>query len=1126
MGKNKTPIISNLREDCATFYTFSSAIEDIGLNINEGNNKVVLSHYVTLNLPELTLNEGIDSKLNLGNIIQDATIIDKVSTLGNKAWLSNNIQNYVLNFETVLRNQGTYDYSLSNTVTERVFWKWLQKTGVLKLEEDIASDGKVYYHENWNNTESINNTVIKGFGQITSSSQSSNIYNINQETYIMIPSSYGQMKYLMKEVYDNNYIKNYTYKKTNIENHLEGFDTEPTNNTYPYFDDPSMGTYTPRMNENEYDCVQIDFDINDISKYLDPSMGGEIKSYDDLAITKYSLSSTYDFNAILVYYTIFDSAGNGVATNLFGMMVLNSPNTSNIIPSYHKKKSADKSFGSSYSFRINIQTASIYDDTTDDIIDYSTAEASTLTDFNGVISNLNTAIEILKNNAAVTSNMYTNNQSMKMLISNNVSKINSLETSVNDLMHGNVRDINANVIDTDTLFTGNIIIDDPINILKVENDVSTNLGTISEDSFRYINAVIDNLLEVPNIKVGTITCPSTGFSINTPGGVTGIRMDINGNVYLNTLSSEFEKIWCKLPLNLDPSTAEYITDEEIESAIGGMRVGYVKNSDGNEKLSITDSSLGGKLNTALISKDGKSIDINSLSMMLLQYVKYLRQNVVVGSVAREIKSPDDTNRIYIDNNGGGYVQIGQENADVILTTKNKDNYSYRTAKSLINEYGTYTMKVGYGGSESNVVITNNSTNATDIVITRDNYTQHIPNVSATKNGLMLISDKIKLDRLSLKHVIDISYSDLLSQVNGQNLEPCMYYRIIDYNTLVNDANTDYTTANNQFDIIVRATSIYSLSETAYATQHTKEINDYFFNSNLGAWEIKYTIFNDRYAWASQNGKGVIYYMKDEFGNEAPYDFKNIKFKGDTIWKYSELEINPDAYYYTFTSDVYDDSLDTTILGKTNGVMNNIVRCDLTVTSNIKQNIFIGTNIYNNTLDYSAYNNIILSNCNNNNIGAYSSYNILYDGCYNNTLQNDTSYNTLLGYCQHNTIKNLSHYTTLGSNCTHITIGEDNGYFKCGNYCSSITVGNNNSYVNIGDENQAQDYARNIHIGDRDYMVNIKSSVPSSINNRMQNINVGNNIIGTILNRKNLIVDEIGNEHTITFEHSSSYTILI
>ena len=55
---------------------------------------------------------------------------------------------------------------------------------------------------------------------------------------------------------------------------------------------------------------------------------------------------------------------------------------------------------------------------------------------------------------------------------------------------------------------------------------------------------------------------------------------------------------------------------------------------------------------------------------------------------------------------------------------------------------------------------------------------------------------------------------------------------------------------------------------------------YFNDCKLNSWELKYCFSNDtnRFDWAdSQNGKGVIYYMKDEWGNECPYDFKNIKF---------------------------------------------------------------------------------------------------------------------------------------------------------------------------------------------------------------------------------------------------------
>lgn len=54
--------------------------------------------------------------------------------------------------------------------------------------------------------------------------------------------------------------------------------------------------------------------------------------------------------------------------------------------------------------------------------------------------------------------------------------------------------------------------------------------------------------------------------------------------------------------------------------------------------------------------------------------------------------------------------------------------------------------------------------------------------------------------------------------------------------------------------------------------------------NMNAWELKYCLDNDKalFDWADTNGKGVIYYMKDEYGNEAPYDFKNVQFKRYTV----------------------------------------------------------------------------------------------------------------------------------------------------------------------------------------------------------------------------------------------------
>ena len=52
-------------------------------------------------------------------------------------------------------------------------------------------------------------------------------------------------------------------------------------------------------------------------------------------------------------------------------------------------------------------------------------------------------------------------------------------------------------------------------------------------------------------------------------------------------------------------------------------------------------------------------------------------------------------------------------------------------------------------------------------------------------------------------------------------------------------------------------------------------------ANVPAWKLKYSLDNDitKYAWADEtNGKGVIYWLKDEHNNECHYDFKNIQFK--------------------------------------------------------------------------------------------------------------------------------------------------------------------------------------------------------------------------------------------------------
>lgn len=134
-------------------------------------------------------------------------------------------------------------------------------------------------------------------------------------------------------------------------------------------------------------------------------------------------------------------------------------------------------------------------------------------------------------------------------------------------------------------------------------------------------------------------------------------------------------------------------------------------------------------------------------------------------------------------------------------------------------------------------------------------------------------------------ITNVTYQQLVTLKNNSGLIPGNKYRIIDYVTTFGNGTLIYQgmyihlykSAEHQFDIIVTALSENTLSSNAKATIH--EGDTYFANSDLDSWELKYDVNNDttKYSFASATGKGVIYWMKDEFNNECEYDFKNLMY---------------------------------------------------------------------------------------------------------------------------------------------------------------------------------------------------------------------------------------------------------
>ena len=356
--------------------------------------------------------------------------------------------------------------------------------------------------------------------------------------------------------------------------------------------------------------------------------------------------------------------------------------------------------------------------------------------------------------------------------------------------------------------------------------------------------------------------------------------------------------------------------------------------------------------------------------------------------------------------------------------------------------------------------------------------------------------------------VSITYQELKDLRDESQLVPGRQYRITDYMTTTIQSRTRI--AGHQFDIIVTADDVNVLNENARAIQHTTDENDYFLNSDLNAWELKYCLDNERgrFAWIDPNGKGVIYYMKDEWNNECPYDFKNIQF---ARWELSD----PLVYWIEYTSSGSNRLTDSNVSyaygslrkglygfynsGKTfqygyNGRYNYyLYEVEYTKSSsptycytfgNGTDYSMDGSNRDNVIKEYNngnqQLNNIVFlgNDCYNNTFGNYCHDNTFGNSCYNNTFGNSCYFNSFGNYCQSNSFGNSCYDNTFGNYCYDNSFGNScsNNIFgescysntfgdKCynntfGYSCESNSFGNNCGYNILGNDGISNTFGNN------------------------------------------------------------------
>ena len=364
----------------------------------------------------------------------------------------------------------------------------------------------------------------------------------------------------------------------------------------------------------------------------------------------------------------------------------------------------------------------------------------------------------------------------------------------------------------------------------------------------------------------------------------------------------------------------------------------------------------------------------------------------------------------------------------------------------------------------------------------------------------------KARQLTVKEALDqvvpigLTYEELATMRSNGTLTQGQTYRITDFVTTTAASGTQ--SAGHAFDVIVIALSTNLLSEDAFAIAH--ENDTYFQNCKLGGWKLKYCLDNDtnRFAWAdSENGKGVIYWMKDEFGNECPYDFKNIMFARykitaiegtatDLVNQYlgfSDIQNSSMVYpsgatlsttaVYRYTFDylsgttskdtsiyqmsqsairVHDNEIKTYFVDKKQQ-LNNITiggtsfsDCYGNVYETQNRNWAIAANTYGNHVGTNGFNNSVGNGFSSNTVGNGFDSNNVGNNFYYNSVGNNFYYNSVGNWFNNNTVGQYFHDNTVGNGFGSNTVGNDfyrnsvgnNFYYNSvGQYFHDNTVGN-------------------------------------------------------------------------------------
>ncbi len=240
----KTPFIRPLQVQGGTFYSFSSASEDLSFTFNNSINKFRFSKFALLNIPNIDNSASTDTnyiRLNAPDsaFIDYATNAQKIITTNGNIDFSQSFQSYCLNLESTITGTDEYDTSLKQNVSERVFFKWLKEIGAIRWRPATSSEVSPALDQNtvtvvndlpitqkryvegdttpgttgaYGMTGAVYNRVVQYIGNLDIVNTVKNSNNTYSEVYVYIPTKDGNTPtVLFKNIVDQNYYQDFQW---------------------------------------------------------------------------------------------------------------------------------------------------------------------------------------------------------------------------------------------------------------------------------------------------------------------------------------------------------------------------------------------------------------------------------------------------------------------------------------------------------------------------------------------------------------------------------------------------------------------------------------------------------------------------------------------------------------------------------------------------------------------------------------------------------------------------------------------------------------------------------------------------------------------------------------------------